>query len=127
MLTLFRFKTIGKAALAALIAAGTLMATPAQARHRDRGGDDAAIAIGAGIIGIAIGAAIASDRGDDYYDRRHYRRGYYPRHGSYYYESYPRYRRDYRGHYRDRRDYRRDRHYRNDRRRYHSDRRYYRR
>ena len=91
-------KLFGKAALgAALIAATTLAAAPADARdyyrygrHHDRTGT----AIDAGVVGQAIGAALASNsRGsyyDDgyYYDRR-YRGGYYPQ--SYYY-AYPRYR-----------------------------------
>jgi hypothetical protein len=89
---------------AALAAASIMAATPAEARdrYRDRG-DDAAIAVGAGIIGLAIGAAIASDRGRDRYyrDRRYYRS--YP--NGYYYDSYPRYRGSY---YRDnRREWRR--------------------
>lgn len=108
---------IGKAVLAATLAASALtVASPAQARdgYRHRGGgDDAAIAIGAGIIGLAIGAAIASDHNDDRYDDRDYYYDSYPRYrGGYYYNSYPQY---YRYDYRDaRRDYRRD--YRHDRR-----------
>ena len=36
-------------------------------------GGDAALAIGAGLLGVAIGSAIASDRGDRYYeDERYY-------------------------------------------------------
>ncbi len=69
-----------------LIAGATLIAaaSPAEAQyrryyHRDRGGDRAALAIGAGIVGLAAGAALASssrrwDRG--YYDRGYYGRGY---------------------------------------------------
>ena len=62
-------RIFGKALLAALVAAGTLVAAPAQARDRyHRGGDDdVAIAIGAWLVGLAIGAAIASDG-----DRHHY-------------------------------------------------------
>lgn len=57
-------------------------------RHRDDGGT----AIVAGIAGLAIGAALASDRRYDY-DRRYYReRGYYPRDGYWYRENYRRYR-----------------------------------
>ena len=77
------------------------VATTADARDRYRHhDDDAAIAIGAGIVGLAIGAAIASDHDDRYYyrDRRYYRA--YPDH--YYYERAPR------GYYR---DYRRNRWY----------------
>jgi len=103
------FKRLG---LTAMIAAGMLMgATSAEARdrYRDRdGGDDAAIAIGAGIVGLAIGAMLA-DRDDD----RYYDRGYYPSRRYvrvrgypdyyYYYDGYPnRYYRDryYDRHYR---------------------------
>lgn len=54
-----------------LIAGATLIAaaSPAEAQyrrdwHRDRGGDRAALAIGAGIVGLAAGAALASSRWD---------------------------------------------------------------
>ena len=81
-------KSIRHAALAAILAVGAMGASAtaeARDRYRDRG-DDAALAIGAGIVGLALGAAIASDRRDDYYYRDRY---YYPRGG--YYQSYPRY------------------------------------
>jgi hypothetical protein len=81
---------IGKAALAATLAASTLVVSaPAEARgYHHRGGGDAAIAIGAGIIGLAIGAAIASDNDDDrYYDRGYYHDGYPQYRGGYYYRS----------------------------------------
>jgi len=119
-------KLTGKTVIGATLGAVALaFASPAMARDHyrgDRGGDDAAIAIGAGLIGLAIGAAIASDNDDRYYDRRYYG-GYYGGGGYYYpqyrgryvYRDYPRYdRRDYRRSYRhdrhdyDRRDYRRD-------------------
>ena len=53
-----------KAALGVALGASTLVATAAPAEARDRyrhrgGGDDAAIAIGAGLVGLAVGAAIA--------------------------------------------------------------------
>lgn len=76
-----------KATIATAIAATTLVsASPAMAQNFRRGGGDdtAAIAIGAGIVGLAIGAIVASsnnnrrDRGFDY--RRNdwqYRDGYY--------------------------------------------------
>lgn len=84
--------------VAAALAAGSLaLATPAQAH-----GDDAAIAIGAGIVGLAVGAAIASDRGHrdvhvDYHDGGYYPRGYvaygYPAYPPYpVYRGYPNYR-----------------------------------
>lgn len=107
------FKSIKHAAVAAALAAGTLsVATTAEARDRyyDRN-NDAALAIGAGIIGLAIGAAIASDNDDRYYRDRRYYRGY-PR--GYYYDGYPRayrydrYRRDWRDNRRWERNWRRD-------------------
>ena len=68
--------TFKRLSLADALAASTFTAaTVAQAHgYRDRD-DDAAIAIGAGIIGLAVGAAIASDNDDGYYyrDRRYYR------------------------------------------------------
>lgn len=97
------FKTFKGMTLAAALAIVTIAAAPtaeARDRWRDRGDNDAALAIGAGIVGLAIGAAIASDRNDRYYRDRYYRS--YPR----YYNNYPRYR-DYRRDYR--RDWRRDR------------------
>lgn len=114
-------KLFRKAVLAVTLAASALtIAAPAQARdgyrHHRGGGDGAAIAIGAGIIGLAVGAAIASDRNDDrYYDRGYYYDSYPRYRGGYYYNSYPRqyYRYDYRDarrdYRRDRRDWRRDR------------------
>jgi len=91
----------GKSAVfAGLAAAAVATATPAQARDGwHRGGDDtAAWAVGAGIVGLAVGAAIASDHDDRYYrDRVYYRDGYrYPRYRGYYYRSYPVYRDDWR-------------------------------
>jgi hypothetical protein len=72
------------------LAALSFAAAPAQARdyyRHDRGGDDAAIAIGAGVVGLALGAAIASSSRDrDYY---YYDDGYYYPRG--YYRDYPRY------------------------------------
>lgn len=111
------FKTLARrVGIGVALTASMLMASaPAQARDRYRdGGDTAAIAIGAGVIGLALGAALA-DRDDRYYyDRGHYDRrryvtvrgrpGYY-----YYYDGYPnRYYRDryysryYQPYYRDR-------------------------
>lgn len=128
MKTIFR-----NAALAVALAGATLFA-PMQAsaqerwRDRDRGGDDAAIAIGAGLVGLAIGAVIASDNDgsryrrsrDYYYDDYYYR----PRNRSYYYDNDRYYRNYYRNEQRwrkqARRDYRRDyrREYRQDARRW---------
>ncbi|MEO6716829.1 MAG: hypothetical protein ABIM50_06220 [Novosphingobium sp.] len=97
-----------KSAAAVAVPALALMALPAQARdgyyrgHRG-GGDDAAIAIGAGVVGLALGAALASnsrDRGYYYDDGYYYPRGYYyrsyPRYYSYDYD-YPRYQRQWNG------------------------------
>ncbi|MFC4294638.1 hypothetical protein ACFO0A_06145 [Novosphingobium tardum] len=78
---------------AALLAAGTMAASPAEARdryYRHRGGDDAAIAIGAGLVGLAIGAAISS-HGDRYDRGYYYDQSYYPRYRGSYYSSYPSY------------------------------------
>ena len=86
---LFKRTALAAAAPASLFAA----TTPAQARPH-RNDDDAALAIGAGIVGLAIGAAIASDsRRDRYYDGYYddyprYRA--YPRGSYYYYRDYPR-------------------------------------
>lgn len=106
-----------KATLAAALAATVgLTAAPAEARDRYRhrgGGDDAAIAIGAGIVGLALGAAIASNRRDRYddgyynYDRRYYPRGSYNGYPAY--RAYPRYNYLYRDDYHPRE---RDRRYR---------------
>ena len=99
-----------KFAAAAMIPALTLIAAPAQARDgyyrgHGGGGDDAAIAIGAGVVGLALGAALASNdrhRDRDYYydDRYYYPRGNYypayPRYYSYRYD-YPRYDRRWNG------------------------------
>jgi hypothetical protein len=80
---------------AALAATALIAAVPAQARdgYHDRG-DGAAIAVGAGILGLAVGAAIADRSDGRYYDRRYYgerryvtirdRPGYY-----YYYDGSP--------------------------------------
>lgn len=79
------------AGLAAItfLGAGLAMAQPAQAQsyrygdpyhhRRDNDNDVAGAAIVAGVIGLALGAAIASNDGDDdrrYYDRRYYDRRY---------------------------------------------------
>ncbi len=68
------------ASMAALTLAGTgLAAAPASARDWNgygyrHHGDDAGYAIAGGIIGLALGAALASHH--DHYDRDHYRYGY---------------------------------------------------
>lgn len=103
--------SLKSAAWALAPALAMAVATPAAARdgrYYDRrgGDDDAAIAIGAGVVGLALGAAIASsgrDRGYYYDDGYYYDgpRGYYgrpyPRYYRYEYRAYPRhYRRGWR-------------------------------
>jgi len=89
-----------KAILGTAIGAMALATTPADAqgyyRHHRHHGDDAAVAIGAGILGLAVGAAIASDnRGyynDGYYNDPYYNgyTYYYPGYTTYYYPyTYP--------------------------------------
>jgi hypothetical protein len=75
---------ITKTALGAALAATALVsAAPASAQtyygHRDRGGDTAGAAIAGGVIGLALGAIIASSSNNhhrDRYDRRYYNNGY---------------------------------------------------
>jgi hypothetical protein len=72
-----------KKSLIGLAAVSTIAVTasPADAqyrRYRHHRGDDAAVAIGAGIIGLGIGAAIASGN-NGYYGRGYYGNGYYGR------------------------------------------------
>ena len=100
----------------ALAATGFAFATVAEARdgYRDRG-DNVAIAVGAGIVGLAVGAALADRDDHNYYDRGYYPRRHYVRVRGYpdyyyYYDNAPRryyrdryYGRDYRGY--DRRGY----------------------
>jgi hypothetical protein len=84
-----------KAGLGTVIAVTTLAAAaPADAqrwrgRGYDRGGDVAAGALIGGVIGLGLGAAIASDRGRGY-DRGYYDdRGYYgPPPRAYYRQRY---------------------------------------
>jgi hypothetical protein len=91
------FGFVKKATLGAVLAATTLVAvSPAEAHDRRyRRDNGAAVAVGAGVLGLALGAAIASDRRDRYYDGRYYndRRYYrgYPRYRDYYYGPPPRY------------------------------------
>ena len=76
-----------KALAAATLAATALVTTtPAMAEHRDgrRGNDTAAIAVGVGIVGIALGAIIASNKRDRYNDRYYVRDGWYYNDGYYY-------------------------------------------
>ncbi|MBC2666158.1 hypothetical protein H7F51_11580 [Novosphingobium flavum] len=108
---------IKKAVLAVALGAATLTAaSPAMAdgyRGYRRGGDTTGAAIAGGIVGLALGAAIASGSRDRYYDDGYYYARPYPRQRSYYvYREYPRYvpvypHREYRGYDRyDRRGYR---------------------
>lgn len=81
----------------ALAATAITAAAPADAqrwrggRHYNRGGGNAAAgAILGGIVGLGVGAAIASSNRDRYYDRGgYYDRGYYNR-GGYGYAPPPR-------------------------------------
>ncbi|WP_298169496.1 hypothetical protein [Novosphingobium sp.] len=79
--------------VAAALAAGSMvMAVPAEAHGRR--GDDTAVAIGAGVLGLAVGAAIASNNNSDVYvrydNRPRYYGGYYPAYPVY--RAYPAYR-----------------------------------
>lgn len=76
-------------AMAAVTLAGSLAATSAQAEpyryRRDNDNDAAAAAIVGGVVGLALGAAIAGNNNKDrgryydngYYDNRYYGRSYY--------------------------------------------------
>jgi hypothetical protein len=98
---------VKKAGLGVVLAATTLTAVaPAEAQRwrrydRGRGGDVAAGALLGGIVGLGVGAAIASGNRDRYYDRGYYY-GPGPRYRGYYAPPPPRYYRPYRGFYRDR-------------------------
>lgn len=78
-----------------------MTAAPAQAQrwhryhHSHHGGDTTGAALLGGIIGLGIGAAIASDNRDRDYDRGYYNRGDYDN-GYYAQPSYYEYRRVYR-------------------------------
>ena len=81
-------KNLKRAWLLAALATGAMTAaTTAKAHDRDHGDDTAAVAIGAGIIGLAVGAAIASNN-DRYYRGPPY--GYYYGPPRAYYHGYPR-------------------------------------
>ena len=86
-------KCIAGVALASTVA---LTAAPADAQYyrhnyRHHHDDDAAWAIGAGIVGLGVGAAIASSNRSRYYGNGYYNNGYYDR--GYYNDGY--YRRGY--------------------------------
>jgi len=78
---------IKKGILATTLAASALAATasPTMARdyyrHHDNG---AGLAVGIGIIGLAVGAVIASNHNDRYRDGRYYDRRYEASDGRYY-------------------------------------------
>ncbi|MDB5428566.1 MAG: hypothetical protein JWR47_1728 [Phenylobacterium sp.] len=80
------------AAMAAITLGGAVCATAAPAEARPHGGgyygggygggyyggrhhNDAGVAVAAGVVGLALGAALASNHGG--YDRGYYDRGYY--------------------------------------------------
>lgn len=81
------------ATLAAVTAAGAIAST-AQAepyryyggRHHNNNSDAAAAAIVGGVLGLALGAAIAGSNNDRRYDNRYYDNGYYG--GGYYNNGY---------------------------------------
>ena len=80
---------IGKSVIATTLAATALVSTtaPVMARdyYRNRGGDNtAAVAIGAGVIGLALGAIVASSSNND---RRYQNDGRYYRNDRYYCRS----------------------------------------
>lgn len=101
-----------KSVLATTLAASAIVASasPAVARDRFRDRDDtAAIAIGAGVVGLALGAIVASSSRDRARDGRYYDNRRYVNDGRYY-DRAPRYQsRDWQ--YRDNRYYRDDRYY----------------
>jgi hypothetical protein len=91
-----RFRRAGLVAALALgaMTIGTASAEARDGYYRGRGNNDAAIAIGAGVVGLALGAAIASSNRDRFYDRYYY---------DDYYRAPPRFNRGYpRGRYFDR-------------------------
>jgi len=99
-----------------LAATALVTTTPAMARDyygHDRGDNTAAVAIGAGVIGLALGAIIASDHKRDRYDNRYYvRDGWYYNDGYYYNRQGNRYARDdWQRRYSRDRDWRDDRRY----------------
>lgn len=83
---------IKKAVLGAAMVASTVAATaPAEAQYyrRHHRGDTTGAAILGGIVGLGVGAAIASsnNRGR-YYDRGYAYNGYYAQPRGYYYDDY---------------------------------------
>ena len=98
MSSIFKKCITGLAAFATL----ATVAAPAEASHRwrDRDDDDAFWAIGAGILGLGIGPALASSSRGRYYDR-YYDPYYRDRYYDYGYSHRPYYRHRYRYGYRD--------------------------
>ena len=86
---------VRKAIFATTLAATDLVAsTPAMAEHRDgRRNNTAAIAVGVGIVGIALGAIIASNKRDRYDDRYQVGDGWYYNDDYYYNRQGERYNR----------------------------------
>jgi hypothetical protein len=95
-------KTIVKKAALGLALGATaigMTAAPAQAqryyRHYHHHGDTTGAALLGGIVGLGVGAAIASSNHDRYYDRGYYNNGYY-NNGYYAQPGYYTYHRAYR-------------------------------
>ncbi|MBO9499918.1 MAG: hypothetical protein J7483_10725 [Novosphingobium sp.] len=93
MTNLLKKATLGLALAATALTAAAVPAEAQRYRHGGRHHDNSGAVVVAGIAGLAIGAAIASnDRRYDY-DRRYYRdHGYYPQDGYYYRNDYRRHR-----------------------------------
>jgi hypothetical protein len=93
MINLIQKATLGLVMGATVLTAAAPAAEAQRYRHRHHGGDGGAV-VAAGIVGLALGAAISSSdrryRDPRYdYDRRYYRdHGYYPTDGYYYRENY---------------------------------------
>ena len=109
-------KFIKNSVIAATLAATAMVtSSPAMAQSYRNNDNTAAIAIGAGVIGLAIGAIVGSSNNRDRYDDRyHVRDGWYYNDGYYYNRSGNRYNRsDWERRYNNNRSYRHDDRYEN--------------
>jgi len=78
---------IKKGILATTLAASALVSTASPVMARDyyrRHDNTAAVAVGVGLIGLAVGAAVAANSNDRYRDRRYDDRRYQSYDGRYY-------------------------------------------